>query len=128
MFEKYIRPQVEYYITVIRLFAIKTATIIVILLSLQAKMHRVCSVSQCLLATLSLALTTCFHHLVLEKLSPTVFSDVPQASVLHSSSSIVHRLLFQRCKNNKACRFVLLSHVIELTGLVSDLRLKCTKN
>ena len=40
-FEHYVRPQVEYYITVIRLFGIKTATIIVILLSLRAKMHRV---------------------------------------------------------------------------------------
>jgi len=41
MFENYIRPQVEYYITVIRLFGIKTATVIVILLSLRSKMHRV---------------------------------------------------------------------------------------
>jgi len=40
--EHYVRPQVEYYITVIRLFGIKTATVIVIILGLRAKMHRVC--------------------------------------------------------------------------------------
>ena len=39
--ENYIRPQDEYYITVIRLFGIKTATVIVILLSIRSKMHRV---------------------------------------------------------------------------------------
>ena len=40
-FEKYIRPQDEFYITVIRLFGIKTATVIVILLSLRAKIYQV---------------------------------------------------------------------------------------
>jgi len=47
--ENYIRPQVEYYITVIRLFGIKMATIIVIILGLRAKMHRVDYGHVCLL-------------------------------------------------------------------------------
>jgi len=41
LFENYIRPQDEFYITVVRLFGVKTATIVVILLSLRAKLHRV---------------------------------------------------------------------------------------
>ena len=44
-FENYIRPQVEFYITVIRLFAVKMATVVVILLSLRAKLLRVRLVS-----------------------------------------------------------------------------------
>jgi len=39
--ENYIRPQIEFYITVIRLFGVKMATIIVILLSIRSKIERV---------------------------------------------------------------------------------------